>query len=289
MLSTHIPPVTCTRCGWQNEPSARMCGGCGMPLRTTDPGATSNADLVGEWASPALPVTLAEMVYPPDAPTTYSPQPSAPAIAAAPRQQAVEPAIWGKPDVPAKWGTQTPIRHRSPWWQILLIALVVLSVLVGGGLGAWALIVRPAIHAQVDTTMRASLYSAIDQVDAKLSQVPTGQTLQVTESAAELEQQIRQSISAGGSIADVRLHFANDAIRVTYALNGNAGAIVTHLHVDQRRLEARATSVDYPLGFVESGDEMEWAINDAFARLPSNLTVQGVSAKNDILTLQVRT
>ncbi|MBF6591916.1 MAG: hypothetical protein IVW57_15515, partial [Ktedonobacterales bacterium] len=24
--------VVCARCGWPNEPTARMCGGCGQPL-----------------------------------------------------------------------------------------------------------------------------------------------------------------------------------------------------------------------------------------------------------------
>lgn len=301
MLSTNVPPVTCTRCGWQNELTARMCGGCGMPLRTTDPGATSNADLVGGWASPALSATpaSAEMAYPPDAPTAYAPQfdqsqqptyaLAAPGITAPPRQQAARPVIWGGPAVADQSDKRARGRVRGPWWRVPLIALVVLGVLAGGGLGAWAIIIRPSVHAQVDGTMRASLNTAIEQVDTHINQIPMGKTLQVTVSASEMDRQIGQNIPAGSPITDVHLHLASGSIQITYTLNGSAGAITTHLQTIRGRLEARATSVDFPLGFVESGDEMESAINDAFARLPTSLTVLEVDATNDALTLKVRT
>src|SRR4051794_35556173 len=105
MLPANIPPVTCTRCGWQNEPTARMCGGCGMPLRTTYPGATSNIDLVGGAAPRALRPTPAhkEREYPPNAPTAYLPQRDrpqqayvhpGPVITALPGRPSAAPAVW---------------------------------------------------------------------------------------------------------------------------------------------------------------------------------------------------
>lgn len=300
MLPTNIPSATCTRCGWHNEATARMCGGCGMPLRTSDPGATSNVDIVSGLVSPALPATPApvETPYPPDAPTAaalHLDQPqqayvhSAPAVTASPRQHGVAPPVWTAPAAASHDKKRAQARARGPWWRAPLIALVVLSVLAGGGLGAWAFIIRPPIHSQVDAKMRASLYRALDQVATKISQLPRGRTLQVTVPATEVEQQIAQNIPAGSPISDIHIHFANGGILISYSLDGSTGTITTRLQTKQGRPQARATSVDYPLGFVESGDEMESALNDAFARLPSDLVVLAVSAINDTLTLNVHT
>lgn len=300
MLPTNIPPVTCMRCGWQNEPTARMCGGCGMPLHTTDPGATSNVELVGSTASLALHATPApmEMEYPPDAPTAYLSQRdqppqayvhSGPVVTALPGRPSAAPAVWAGP-AGAEHGKKRPAaRPRGLWWRILLIALVVLGVLMGGALGAWASIIRPSVHAQVDANLRTSLNSAIDQVAANIRQLPRGLLLQVTVPASDIDQQIQQNIPAGTPLSDVHLHFADGGIQIAYVQNGSPGTITTHLQANQGRLQARATSVDYPLGFVESGDEMERAMNDAFARLPSGLMVLTVSTNNDTLSLKVHT
>lgn len=300
MLSTNIPPVTCMRCGWQNEPTARMCGGCGMPLRSSDPGATSNVDIVGNLESSALPNTPepGNIAYPHDAPTAYAPyhdQPpqanaySVPVVTAPSRQQGDAPATWAGPAVAGHSNKHMQTQARSPWWRIPLIVLVVLSVLVGSGLGAWAFIIRPPIHAQVDSSLRSSLNSAIEPVTARISQLPRGQTLQLTVSASEVDQQIQRHMPAGSSISDVRLHFANDSVQISYVLNGSVGAITTHLQITQGRLQAQATTVDYPLAFVEDGNEMEGAINDAFARLQVSITILAVGATNETLTLKVHT
>lgn len=300
MLPTNIPPNTCTRCGWQNEATARMCGGCGMPLRTSDPGATSNVDIIGGLgpsAPPATPEPVA-MSYPPDAPTAYAthlhqPQQayaySAPVVTAPPRQQGAAPAVWAGPAATDHSKKRTQARTRGPWWRAPLIALVVLSVLAGGGLGVWAFVIRPPLHAQVDARMRTSLNSAIDQVAARVSQLPKGRALQVTIPASEVEQQIAHNIPPGSPISDIHLHFANGGILISYILNGSTGTITTRLQTNNGRPQAQATQVDYPLGFVESGDEMERTLNDAFTHLPRSLIVLAVSAANDTLTLQVHT
>ncbi|MGZ3676945.1 MAG: hypothetical protein ACXWQR_00045 [Ktedonobacterales bacterium] len=300
MLPANFPPVTCTRCGWQNEPTARMCGGCGMPLRTTDPGATSNVDLLGGTAAPALRTTPApmEMASPSDAPTAYLPQRDrpqqayvhpGPVITALPGQPSATPAVWAGP-ARTEHDKKRPEAHsRSRWWRLPLIALVVLGVLVGGALGVWATIIRPSVHAQVDANMRTSFNSAIEKVAANISQLPSDSLLQITVSASDVDQQIQQNMPAGTPLSDVHLHFADGGIQISYVLNGSPGTITTHLQANQGRLQAQATSVDYPLGFVESGDEMERAMNDAFARLPGGPKVLTVSINNDTLSLTVHT
>jgi hypothetical protein len=216
-----------------------------------------------------------------------------PVITAPPRRQSAAPAVWSEPVGVERGKKRTEAHTRGPWWRVPLIALIVLGVLGGGALGAWALFIRPPIHAQLDANMRASFNSAIDsaiaQVATEISQIPSGTQLEITVSATDVEQQIQHNIPAGTPISDVHLRFADGSIQITYVLNGSAGTITTHLQANRGRLKVRATSVDYPLGFVESGDEMERAINDAFARLPSGLTVLTVSTINDTLFLNVHT
>ena len=62
--------IICPRCGWRNETTARMCGGCGRPLVSADPSATVGvpASFALAYASPSTPP-----VAPGDAPTELVP------------------------------------------------------------------------------------------------------------------------------------------------------------------------------------------------------------------------
>src|SRR5258707_651983 len=143
--------ITCQHCGWQNELTARMCGGCGMPLRVADPGATTlatAAPAAGGWAAaaPATPTAYAH-----DAPTAFAParpEPYSDAPAAPPTPPLRWPGDEAARAKAARAGS-APGRGSAPWWRIPLIAGIVLVVLVAGSLGAWALAIRPSTHASL--------------------------------------------------------------------------------------------------------------------------------------------
>ena len=118
--------IICTRCGWQNDSTARMCGGCGAPLYIADPGATSQA-------YPVLP----------DPPTLTPPGSQGPgAYAAQPYvQPATPPPMLQMPTpvtaAPAAWPGPGQAKARAGrgtfrWWIIPLVILVAILVM---GLG----------------------------------------------------------------------------------------------------------------------------------------------------------
>ncbi|HEV2459219.1 MAG TPA: hypothetical protein VGS80_12745, partial [Ktedonobacterales bacterium] len=127
------PAVTCARCGWQNEPTARMCGGCGQPLRSSLPGegqpytSTDTMPYSGE----------AETLYAPPAVPPDLPQ----SVVSRPPGGTASSAAWPEAGARSRAGSQATKGLR--WWRAPLILLLVLGLLVGTSLGAWALIVRP--------------------------------------------------------------------------------------------------------------------------------------------------
>jgi hypothetical protein len=276
--------ITCQHCGWQNEPTARMCGGCGMPLRVADPGATTlaaPAPAVGGWAAaaPATPTAYAH-----DAPTAFAPALPQQYAPAAPR---TPPLRWPGDEAARAKGARARAAgaHGSaPWWRIPLIAGIILVVLVVGFLGTWALAIHPSLHTSLDTQMRSALDSGVRQAFEQPGATSKGpQTIP----AAFLNGIITAVLPKDSPVSNVAVAFANNQVIITYAFWGGNGTVSTTLAVQNGRVVAHGTSVDCPLCLIESGDEMEATFNDALGYIPKSVNVTGVATNGDALVVTI--
>jgi len=273
-------PLVCARCGWRNEATARMCGGCGRPLRALDPAATT---AVHPIAPDAVDVAFpyAPTSYSASAQTAYTPAERAPYAASS----TLTPSRW-----PDTGGATTPrpasLSPRRPrgWARALVVFLVVLLVLAGGVFGAWALIIRPAAHQTVDSSLRAALDDAVQTATANITIVPNGQ---YTLPAAAFDAEIQRQLPADSHISDTHLDFTRDGVRVTYRFFGRPGSITTHLPASDGHVVARGTTVADVLSLVESGDEMEATLNEALSRLPSRYRVSSIRTANHALIVSI--
>lgn len=281
--------IVCPACGWHNEPSARMCGGCGTVLpalaaRMGTPGAT-----VALPSPPIAPGSAGD-----NATTVYVPQaPPAPIYGQPPPY--VPPASG-----PAAWTPPTPQTARAGGavhgrtvagrgWRRLLVAVLVLAVLACAGLGAWNAAVRPALHTQVDGALAAALDSAADQMASRLSALPPGVGGTVEIPAGLVNDLIQQRLPADVPVRDVVLQFTNGGVRVHYSLLGRDGTLVTQLASVGGRLVAHDTAVYGPLRSIETGPELQRTLAGALARLPHNVAISKVRVSGDSLFLTART
>ncbi|MGH2516791.1 MAG: hypothetical protein ACRDHP_14150, partial [Ktedonobacterales bacterium] len=135
--------ITCARCGWRNEAIARMCGGCGQPLRQPS-GAPATLAMPAGWAGGPEPgaTTPVDISAPFNrtvalpAPGLYSPAPA--------HERA--PSVWpGAAPAGQRANGKPPAKRKNPW-RVPITLFVVLCVLLAAALGTWALVVRPAMH-----------------------------------------------------------------------------------------------------------------------------------------------
>jgi hypothetical protein len=284
--------ITCARCGWRNEATARMCGGCGQPLRQSlESGAT--VAIPGEWAAGPQ----AGNTTPADAPYGFTPTGAAPAPAAytpsgaatpAPAYNAA-PSIWpgaGSPGQQA--GARAASNAKRNPWRVPIILLVVLCVLIATALGAWALILRPAVHSTVDTQLRAALDSAIEQAAPSGVPLPAGTPLTIKIPASALNANIASELGSV-PVQNVQVHFrGNGYVRASYTFLGRDGTITTQLvPLADGRVQAQNTSVTGLLKTVESDGEMSAAFNEALGRLPPQYRVSQITTASDTIFIHV--
>jgi len=187
---------------------------------------------------------------------------------------------------PSRWPDAGGPSARRPrgWARGLVVFLVVLLVLTGAVLGAWALVIRPAIHTVVDSSLRAALDNAVQAATADITVVPNGQ---YTLPAAAFDAEMQRQLPADSHITDAHLDFTRDGVRVTYRFFGRPGSITTHLAAGDGHVVARGTTVADVLSLVESGNEMEATLNEALGRLPSRYRVTGIRTANHTLIVSI--
>lgn len=275
--------ITCARCGWRNEATARMCGGCGQPLRQQpDSPATIAVPGAGWMPNPEPGATT-----PVDIAAPYAPPLGAPIAGSQTPPLAHEAAtsIWPGGEVARRAAPKSSAR-KNPWRVPTTIAIVlcVLLVLI---LGAWAIMLRPAIHSTVDSQLRAALDTAIVQA-APNQPIPAGIVLTITIPASTLNTDIQNELG-NVPVQNVQVHFSGDGqVLAGYTFLGRDGTISTQLvPLADGRVQAQGTAVTGLLGMVESDDEMAAAFNEALGRLPTQYHVNTITAANDILTISV--
>lgn len=235
--------IQCQNCGWRNEPTARMCGGCGKPLQVVN---TPGGLPFGEQTTD---------------PELTAVGPKGKGVAAGPP--------------PLKSGaTRSTVATR-----VLVIVSVVVLALACVLLGVWALVIQPAIHRTVDTALRSQLDAVVSQT-AAAAVIPSGS---YSLTAAQVADALNGPSSGQIPVQNVVVHFANGTASVDYTVFGTAGSVSTHPTAENGVLVFKGTTVSGLLAVVESGGDVESALNSATAKLGPNLKVTTISAANDTL------
>lgn len=266
-----LQSIRCPQCGWQSEPTAIMCGGCGQPLRTL--AAMGGAEL--DPLPGAQPATASDL------PTLYDvPPPVAPSA---------RPT--GAPWPGTQAAPQPRVRGRGRFMRGLLalaITLAVLAVIAGG---FWSFLIRPALHNQVDGLIGRSLNQAVARVpqisDDDL--LAGGSTIPVTQS--DINAELQRALPSGSGLNSVTVAFRSGVLLGTYSAYGTTGTVQTTLQVQGGQLQVAQTQVSGPLGWVETGDELQATLNQGLAQLSSKTPhgFNSVSVGADTITLVLNT
>jgi hypothetical protein len=185
-------------------------------------------------------------------------------------------------------------RRMSPVARVFLILGVVVLILACACAGAWGLVIRPSLHNRVDGALRTQMNNLADQASAKLISegIPliqaNGGSFVGQVDAATLNGQIAASASAQSPVSNTQVSFADGQIKITFDSNNQQNSITTTLGTASGHLVARGTTVTGLIALVETGPELESAINDALSRLPPNAQsanpqFSGVTLADDVL------
>jgi hypothetical protein len=185
--------------------------------------------------------------------------------------------------VAAPRGRATPLapppipsaRRTNPAARVALIVGVVLLIIACVCAGAWGLIIRPALHNQVDGAIRTQMDTLADQASAALvAGIPDiqakGGSFSGSIAATTLNDQIKASASPQNPVSNTQVSFADGQLKITFDSNNQQNSISTTLGTASGHLVARGTTVTGLISIIESGPELEAAINDALSRLPPN-------------------
>jgi hypothetical protein len=302
MVSGTPGTIICARCGWQNEATARMCGGCGTPLRgaEADPGATSQADTGAAGWAPGQAYALAQ-----DAPTAVSPNPGLEAGAIHPQayiQPATPPALPQMPtpatlaSPPVAWpaagqSKTKPSTGRFRWWVIPVVILVVIVALGVLGLGIWGLGIQPSTANSLNSLFPSALNSAFTQENSSLTPDHNGQ---VRISASDLNTLIQAKSPTSGPVTNLNASYVTapyPGLRLTYNFNVLGTEVqdtTAYFSVEQGRLALRGTLVDGSMSLFMSGDQMEQILNTGLGNLTHiQGKVQSFQLVNDVLVIQL--
>lgn len=257
----------CDKCGWQNTGPARLCGGCGRPLRQ-----------VGEQGDNARTVQLPQSLGAPVAPV--------PAAAGYSGPDTQPDHVRHEWPVPAAGGVAAASRRRASGLRRLLSLVLTLAVMAGLLLGAWVVAIRPAIHGVVDGRVRSALDSGVSQIPNVPLLAEIG-PVNVHLRAADVNDLLARELPADSPVSDPQVQFANGQVVVTFSAAGQQSQVTTRLIEVDGRLQATDTHVSCPLCLVESDAEMQSAVNDALSQLPSSYNVTRLSVSQDEINLTV--
>jgi hypothetical protein len=176
------------------------------------------------------------------------------------------------------------VRGGSTAGRVAIIGLIVVLLVALAGLGAWAAIIRPQLHQQLDDALRAQLNGIVTTVN----QQPVVPTTTVNITASQVTQTLQTQLPSSLPIQDLRVSFGGGRVSVAFTTGGFAGAVSTALTVHNGRLVASATEVDGPLALVESGGDMEQALNAALGKLRTDVTVKQITLDKDTMSVAVK-
>jgi hypothetical protein len=293
--------IRCPRCGWQNEPTALMCGGCGQPLPT--PGLYVAGGSVGRPAylpPPGDPAGPTRPILPPNAAAPgrvgYVPLSDEPTIQDLPR---VLPPLASPPGKAPIWpqaGAPLPApappgrrRRGSCLGSCLLTFVLLLAALAAGVWGAWAFAIRPALHTSADNAIRSGLRTALANLPALTpEELKVGlTTIPINED--DVNGVLEKRLASAGGLVTAQVAFQSGRVVVQYSALRLPGTISTTLTAQGSRLVATNTQVSGALGQVETGDELQTTLNQVLAELQSKTPYgfSDVQSKDGTLTLRL--
>jgi hypothetical protein len=243
-----VDGIQCARCGWHNEATAIMCGGCGQPLRAAQPAYQPPATVPWSQAPAAQPATPQRLSGGHDAPTWPAPGGWAPA-AAAPAAPVARP------------------RRSSCLSGCLWSLLITLALFTALAVGVWSLVLRPAIHAQADGALAKGIGALVASVPPIPEQALQIAGSKVTISEASSNDALRQLSGTAGIQNLVTVRYAPGIVRVQYDVRGNAGEITMQPRARDGRIEVVNVHVTGILGWIESGQELQATLNRELAPL----------------------
>lgn len=272
----------CPSCGWENEASARMCGGCGRPLRASSGGPAGSSYSVGRYDARGPYGTYGQgtggRAEFGDAEAT---DPDMPTVRDYPPVQRYTPPV---PPYPARRAAprQTSVRRRST--SVAAIALVLIALLALLGVGAWSAAIRPQLHQQVDAVLRAQALSMV----ATVNRVPAIPSTTVSLTGDQATANLQASVPSDVPLQNVQVSFQGGRTVVSFTTYGMNGTVSTQLVTANGRLAATNTTVDGPVGLVESGGELQDTLNAALGTLRHDVTIKQVSEQNNTLTVAIK-
>lgn len=248
-----------------------MCGGCGRPLMGASPDAATEQIYAahGHPLTPQGQDTYPETVYGQDATTYYTRQANAEQTDPYLRVAPYAPYAPGQPPAYA------PARRKSRGRRVLAILLGVLAVLVILVCSAWAFVIRPPLHRALDSRLRSELISATSNMPV----VPAALgTLSFSVTEQELNSAIALRMPANAQVQDLTVHFApGNQMIVDFRAAGLENTVRTRLTAQNGRIVTGDTHVLGPLGLVESGSEMQAALNTSLGHVPAQDYVDSLS------------
>jgi hypothetical protein len=265
-----VDGIQCARCGWHNEATAIMCGGCGQPLRATPQPNVPQATV--PWSQAPVPAPAPQLVSSQQAAPTWPVASGAPA----PVQRAA----------PAARPRRSSCLSGCLWSLLIILALLVALVM-----SAWSLVLRPALHAQADAALArgvGTLVGDVPPIPERALQL-VGPSLTVTEAASN--DALQQGANAAGSTAGFSVRYEPGVVRVRYDVSGNVGQISMQPRVRDGRIEVVNVHVTGALGWIESGQELQATLNRELAPL-SDKTPHGfaaISVASGQLTVTLKT
>jgi hypothetical protein len=280
--------IQCSRCGWQNDSSAIMCGGCGQPLRAS--GAALDYGPSVDVAAPAGSLPAAPVSPDFDMPTMQDvalTQPIAQTASPPSRISQGKPAVWPG----ASSGPAARPATRQRWWRGPLAALIVLGMLAALIVGVWALVIRPVAHAQADGAIAGMLDVAVGSLPPIPEEALALAGPEVTVTDVEINNLVLQHLPTNSNVDSLAIAFRPGMIVANYSAFGQSGTIETRLQARNGELVATDTRVTGILGWVESGDELQATLNQELAKLRSKTPhgVQSVRITNGRITIVLRT
>lgn len=168
--------------------------------------------------------------------------------------------------------------------------LITLALFMALAVGAWSLVLRPALHAQAD----GALANGIGTLVAGVPPIPEQALLiagpKVTISEASTNDALRQVAGAAGMQNVVAVRYAPGVVHVQYDVRGNTGEITMQPRARDGRIEVVNVHVTGILGWVESGQELQATLNRELAPLsgktPHGFAVLIVAAGQVTVTLK---
>lgn len=186
-----------------------------------------------------------------------------------------------------------PVWGAAPEWpssrggrgsRVLVGLLVALIVLVVGVGGVWGMILRPQLHQQIDGAVRAQITAMVTTVNHQ----PLIPSTTATFTAATATQSLQQRMPASVPIQNIQVAFSGGRVTVSFTTDGFDGAVSTQLVARNGRLVAVATEVDGPMALVETGSDLETALNASLGGLRTDITVQQVTLDKNVMAVSVK-